>query len=187
VSGQGAGTQYAIDPDTLRAVALDPAAMLQHADELLAHTETTANQTVAARARSSAAIWFAIAGDVDQAHAQALLALSFQRTQHSLPDITVTEIRFAQILQLRGKLDAADALLTQAVARCRTNSAVANSLDFALQHLGKVQFERRQSAQALQTFGEALVLREAKDEADLIESTRLAIEAVRRHMRVAER
>jgi Flp pilus assembly protein TadD len=55
-------------------------------------------------------------------------------------------------------------------------------VSYALQHAGKSAFEQGRYAEAAASFREALRLREGGDDAEAVESTRLALAAVERRL-----
>jgi RimJ/RimL family protein N-acetyltransferase len=175
-----AGAEYTIDPVSLRARPVDAAAMQRCARDLQARAELEANPVARARSASQAALYFVLLGHQRQARQLIDLALAHQPAGTHLFDRTVTEIRLAQAQQFAGELEQSQALLAEIVARCRCALSVAALLDFALQHLGKVLFDRRRYSDALACFQEALRLREAKNDPELVASTELAIAATTR-------
>ena len=73
--------------------------------------------------------------------------------------------------------------LTKIVDLCSKNEAVAQYLDFAIQHLGKTQFTMGKIDEAMKSFQRALELRMKKQDRDLIESSQTAIKACQKKMR----
>jgi tetratricopeptide (TPR) repeat protein len=129
-------------------------------------------------AASEAGILFAMVGELERAERLARAALDRQSDARAR---AVTEIRLAQILQLRGRLPDAQRLLRAVAERCRTFALPL--LHVALQHLGKVHFEAGEMPQALACLEEALALRAKAGDPELVACTRQAIAAVGRRMR----
>ena len=154
--------------------------MLLCAEKLEDESVRNAAPIEGAAAASSAAILFAMVGELDRA--ERLLAFALHRQPLNLQSKarTVTEIRWAQVHQLKERRGDALALLQCVVERCRADEQLRPLLDFALQHLGKLQFELQDFANALISLGEALTLRRHKGEQSLVDSTLLAIEVVSR-------
>jgi len=174
------GTASVIDPDTLRARPVDSSAMAAYAAERERTALDTTDAAEAAAIASNTAMLFALLGELERA--QRLVEFALQR---QAPDVdararAITEIRAGQVLQMQGRLSEARVQLQAVVERCRSDAALTTLLDFALQHLGKVHFDAASYAEALACFREALVLRERKGAADLVASTRLALDAVYR-------
>ena len=72
----------------------------------------------------------------------------------------------------------AEACFRQALAACRCIPEASSYTDFALQHLGKLCVEQNRFTEARICFEEALVLREAKGDHDLIASTQQALQSL---------
>jgi RimJ/RimL family protein N-acetyltransferase len=168
---------YTIDPVSLRAQPVDAAAMLTHAHSLQKQAMQHSDPAQGASRASEAALLFVLLGRHDDARELFDFALARQPASERLYDRTVTELRFAQLPQFAGQLAESESLFAELVARCRGEPRLHSLLDFALQHLGKVLFDRGEYGCALDRFREALALREAKDDRNLIASTQLAIAA----------
>jgi tetratricopeptide (TPR) repeat protein len=177
-------TAYFIDAFTLRAEAMDVNAMRAHANKLIDAARQHQDAIVKARLLSNAAVYFGIVGDTASAQNYIRKAIVLQPDGEPAPRV-VSEIRQAQLIQFDEKPLVAEQLLIDIVKRCRENSALSELLDFALQHLGKVQFDLARYEDALATFEEALLLRTAKSDAALIASTEMAIRAVKRRAQSA--
>ncbi|MGL4574599.1 MAG: hypothetical protein ACRCV9_07415 [Burkholderiaceae bacterium] len=177
-------TAYSIDAYTLRAQAVDANAMRAHAIQLIETAQRQENAAQKARLLSNAAVYLGIAGDVSAAQNYIRQAIDLQRDGDPMPRI-VSEIRQAQLMQFDEKPLVAQQLLIDIVKRCRENAALSELLDFALQHLGKVQCDLARYEDALATFKEALLLRTTKGDAALIASTEIAIRAVKLRMQSA--
>jgi tetratricopeptide (TPR) repeat protein len=182
IIGTGA-TAYCIDAKTLRASALDPVAMRAYAQQLLAKAPAQAQDDApeAARLYSCIAMYLGLVGDLEDAERLIVHAIALQADGAPVP-LLISQIRRAQIVQMLGRPAEASQLLSIAVEQCRAHPELNILLDFALQHLGKVQFDLGRHEQALATFEEALALRESKADAELIASTRLAIQAVKQQV-----
>lgn len=177
-SSQHPGSAFVFDDATLRPVPVDRDAMTQQALLLESRALTAESPRAAATMASTAAALFAMLGALDRAEALlrgALRALEDGRDGRAL---VVARIRFAQVRQFQGHLSEATSILQAVVESCRASEPLHARLDFALQHLGKVLFERRLHADALACLTEALTLREAQSDPELIRSTRLAIMVV---------
>jgi tetratricopeptide (TPR) repeat protein len=176
------GSEYTIDPVSLRAKPVDPVAMEHCAHQLQDQAQQLADPIEGARRASYAGLLFALLGDCKSAKELIEFALARQSGAKRLVDRTVTEIRLAQLAQFAGQLVEAQALLDPIIARCRSDPALESLLDFALQHQGKVLFDQGLFATALDCFNEALELRRIKQLPDLIASTELAIATTTREL-----
>src|SRR5215471_16931495 len=149
--------------------------MLAHARSLQTQAMRHSDLAQGARCASEAALLFVLLEHHDVARELFDFALARQPASERVYDRTVTELRHAQLLQLAGQLAESEALFADLVARCRGEPTLHPLLDFALQHLGKVLFDQEEYERALARFQEALALREAKGDRELIASTQLAV------------
>ena len=171
------GAAYTIDAVSLRARAVDSAAMLAHARSLQRRAMQDPDAAHGARSASEAALLFVLLGHYDDARQLFDFSLARQPASERLYDRTVTQLRFAQLPQFAGQLSESESLFADLVARCRGDPTLQPLLDFALQHHGKVLFDQGDYGRALDRFQEALALREAKGVSELIASTQIAIAA----------
>jgi len=171
------GAAYTIEAVSLRAQPVDAVAMLAHARSLQTQAMQHTDRAQGARCASEAALLFVLLDHHDDARELFYFALARQPASERLYDRTVTQLRFAQLLQFAGQLAESESLLANLVARCRGEPSLHPLLDFALQHLGKVLFDQGEYGRALDRFREAMALREAKGDRELIASTQLAIAA----------
>jgi tetratricopeptide (TPR) repeat protein len=88
----------------------------------------------------------------------------------------VARIRLGEALRCADALEDAERELRAAVEAARRRHV--DLLDFALQHLGKTLLDAGRS-DAAEPLEEALALREAKGDAELVQSTRAALERTR--------
>lgn len=89
--------------------------------------------------------------------------------------VAVTRIRLGEALRCADELEAAETELRAALAETRRAPRL-GLVDFALQHLGKTLLDAGRADEAQPLLAEALALREAKGDAALVDSTRLALE-----------
>ncbi len=172
----GPGTEYGIDPVSLRAVALDPTTMRAIATDLARSSEAAEDAGQAASRKSQAAFMLATAGAA--ASAECLLRDAL-RTQASGPvrPLVVSRLRLVQVLQELGRPAEALSEARAALAAVRSTPALAELEDFALHHTGKALLQAGDKAQAIQVLGEALRLRRHKGDELLIRSSEMAISA----------
>src|SRR5262245_46488768 len=93
------GSEYVIDPVSLRAKPLDPVAMEDCARQLQDDTQQLSDPIEGARRASYAALLFTLLGKHEVAKELIDFALARQSGTERLRDRTVTEIRLAQLAQ----------------------------------------------------------------------------------------
>jgi len=174
------GTEYVIDPDTLRGKPVDASAMAAYATRREHEVFSMADTGKATVIASETAMLFVMLGELDRAQRLIDFALERQAPEVDPRARAITEIRAGQVLQTQRCLIDAREHMQAVVQRCRDDVALATLLDFALQHLGKIRFDEGAYAEAQACLGEALALRERKGNPELIASTRQAINAVYR-------
>lgn len=96
--------------------------------------------------------------------------------------VLVNQIRLAHVYQWQGRYDESNALFDQIIQTCETNPRVADYLDFAYQHAGKNASDQAEYAAATRYFEQALALRKAQGNAELVESTELALSLTQQRM-----
>lgn len=97
--------------------------------------------------------------------------------QHDLGprSFVAQSLRWADILRYRGEFGEAEQIIEGVLDMCEKLEKVSFYKDFALQHLGKLNFDLGEYEIALVYFEKALVLRKIKGDQELIESTNFAI------------
>jgi len=105
--------------------------------------------------------------------------LCFAKEEGNITRETVTLIRLGEALKYDGKHDEAIELFEEAFKKCKDNK-LDTYLDFALQHRGKCLMEMGRIDEAEKSFIKALKLREFKGDTNLIDSTKKALELVKR-------
>lgn len=88
-------------------------------------------------------------------------------------------IRLGEAQRCRDELKPAENTLRRALSTARARSEAADLVDFALQHLGKCLLDLGRLDEAEAVLEEALVLRKAKGDDELIASTELALARLR--------
>jgi hypothetical protein len=162
-------------PDELRAARAELTAELDGIDE------NTDPAGVARLAGQRATLSRAL-GDLDLALADAERAMAAAERTGDTGVVMVTRIRLAHVHQWREEFTDSNALF----AICLRNVAeVPDGLrSFVHQHAGKNFYDQRRYAEAAEQFAEALRLREGGDP-DLVESSRLGLQAARQHLEQA--
>ncbi|UTH74523.1 hypothetical protein [Chromobacterium sp. IIBBL 290-4] len=172
------GTEYVIDDDTLARRALNPPAMRQQANAVLARRQGDA--AALARAQSQAGLMLVYAGDVERGEACLRSAMEALAHLSDARGHCAAAIRWTQALEARGLWLASIAALEEQEARIRQHAGLQGLLDFVLQHLGKACLGAGRLDAAERALNEALALREAAGNAELIESSRQALAALAR-------
>lgn len=175
-------TSYLIDSESLRPVATDPQAMLKVAEELELAAENADNPKTKVDLAGKAGWCFVVLTMPERATRLAELVRSNLAFITELKSRLTSEIRLAQIYQLSGNLQTALEVLTAAEKTCHDNPDTVSLLDFVLQHLGKVHFDLKDYAKALQCFENALKLRTQKNSNELMESSLQAIDACKKRL-----
>lgn len=119
---------------------------------------------------------YRLLGRLDEAVSHGERAVAIAREVERPKFLASNLIRLATALQYRNEHAAAEPLFEEAQ---RIAATVGVLEDFALQHHGKSLAEQGRWAEAIACFERALALREAKTDADLIASTREALEEAR--------
>jgi tetratricopeptide (TPR) repeat protein len=100
--------------------------------------------------------------------------------QHDLgpKSFVAQSLRWADILRYRGEFGEAEQILEDVLDICEKLESVVIYKDFALQHLGKLNFDLEEYDIALKYFEQALAIRKTKGDQSLIDSTKFAISIV---------
>ena len=85
-------------------------------------------------------------------------------------------IRLGETHRCRDEYDDAERVLRDALGRAEAAPALADYVDFALQHLGKALVDRGEAAAAAECLERALAVRRAKGDPELVASTERALE-----------
>ncbi|WP_285732965.1 tetratricopeptide repeat protein [Kitasatospora phosalacinea] len=124
-----------------------------------------------------------VLGNHDEARAFLRRALELAVADGDARAVVATGVNSGDAHRYAGDLPAADACYRSALDTAR--SACPELLDFALQHFGKHLAERGDLLGARAHLREALRLRDAKGDAELIGSTRDALDLVESRLRAA--
>lgn len=92
----------------------------------------------------------------------------------------VHSLRWADILRYRAEFGDAEKILEDTLDLCERVKDLHEYQDFALQHLGKLNFDLEEYDLALEYFEKALALRKTKNNSELIDSTEFAIKTTRK-------
>jgi tetratricopeptide (TPR) repeat protein len=120
--------------------------------------------------------------DFETAHRNLEQALRLARIADEKRSVTANELRLAHLYQWERQFGTSTAMFDTIIKNCETDAELETYLDFAYQHAGKNAFEQGNYEQAETFFKKALQIRNQKGNADLIESTELALQAVHKRM-----
>ncbi|WP_051055321.1 MULTISPECIES: tetratricopeptide repeat protein [Kitasatospora] len=122
--------------------------------------------------------WIGIAemslGDYDEAHTFLRRSLELAITSGNVRAVVATELNFGDAHRYAGDIETAETLYRSALDTAR--SQCPELLDYALQHFGKHLMERGDLTGARTHLQEALRLRIAKGNTELVESTQAALD-----------
>ncbi len=124
-------------------------------------------------------VYLRMLGDLDQAARYLESAITVAGQANNRNSHLANSLRLAHVYQWQGRFDEADAIFIDSIARCCTDPDLHIYLDFAYQHYGKSLFDQGRFDAAERAFTEALILRQAKGDDFLIESTAYALEITR--------
>lgn len=116
-----------------------------------------------------------ILGDLQKAQEHLEQALSSAREVGDEKLALVNTLRLAHVYQWLRQYAASDSLFRSVLVQCETNQEFSSYLDFACQHYGKSKFDQGLYGEAAGLFERALQLRQSKGDAELIESSLLAL------------
>ena len=178
VSGRVYNIDTRLDPD-LRDIAVDPEEMrlaLTEAQERLAQ-EPEPRTRIALLGQIG--VHSRVLGDLPVAERALSEAVQLAAELEDSRLEVVNAIRLAHVHHWAAGYERAGALLDQVLTRCRRDPHLRSWTDFALQHLGKCLLDEGRVSEAVEAFEEALQLRLEKGDAELIDSTRRALERAR--------
>lgn len=122
-------------------------------------------------------------GDLDAAEHYLTEAVALAAESDARRAQTANRVRLAHVHQWQGDFERADELYEDIIRECESSADLDGYLDFACQHYGKSLFDQGRYAEAQALFQRALDLRAQSGNEDLVESTRLAMQAVRARLR----
>jgi Tfp pilus assembly protein PilF len=167
---------YRIDPETLRDDALNPGELAAWLDAALL-AAVPAEPDAERRHRTDIGVVARALRRLDVAEPQLAAALELALRHGSPAQAVLARVRYAHVLQWQGRFDEA----TAEFQRCLASAPEAGDrAHFIYQHAGKCAYDLGDWTAAVTHFREALRLRcsgEALDDPELIESTRLALDA----------
>jgi tetratricopeptide (TPR) repeat protein len=123
-----------------------------------------------------------ILGNLEKAEQLLLSAIKSSEKSFNLRGSIRNKIRLAHVLQCLKRYEESDKIFEDVIESCMQNSELEALVDFPYQHYGKSLFDRNEHEEALKNFHSALELRNRKGNAELVNSTVLAIVAVEKRM-----
>lgn len=160
-------------PDELRAARAELSAQLDKIDENSEPAEV-------ARVASQRAALSRALGDLDLALADAERALAAAARTGELALMTAARVRLAQVHQAREEFSDSTRLLDSCMRDAPELPEMLRS--FVFHHTGKNYYDQGRYAEAVETFTEALRLRELGGDPELVESSRLCLHTARRRL-----
>ncbi|MEU5564664.1 WG repeat-containing protein [Micromonospora musae] len=168
-----AGYRWRIDPETLREIVDDPDELQIVRRRLTEKLGTAVDNRARARLLSLRAVVSRVLGELDDALADARLALTYAEATGELRRIALAQARLGQVLRWRGEFVEADQLFARA-----TSPELPDRLRAALhEHAGRSCVDQGRFMEACLHFERALDLRGAGD-ADLLDRVRTALDAI---------
>ena len=136
------------------------------------------------QALGMAGVLLRVLGRLDKAHDCLERAVALCKQQGNVRGELVNTLRLAHVYQWQRDYATADALFSSALAWCKSDPSLADYLDFAYQHTGKSLFDQGRYHEAAEMFERALKIRLNKGDAELIGSTRLALETTQTRIKL---
>jgi tetratricopeptide (TPR) repeat protein len=175
------GLAFAFDPETLREVYADPAAVDRRIAELRAAARGAPDDIAELMARGELVGLLRASGRLDEALAEARLAVDRAELVGTPAQQHTARIRLAHVHQWRGEFGEANLLCTELLAVADQFGPVIEA--YTHQHAGKNDYEQGHWADARDHFARALEIRDKLElPDDQRESSRLALAAAERHL-----
>ncbi|MEU9825803.1 WG repeat-containing protein [Micromonospora chersina] len=168
-----AAIRWRLHPETLREEAPDPPALREIRDGLTTKLGSTLDNRSRARLLSLRSVASRILGDLDDALADARLALTYAEATGELRRTALARARLAEVLRWRGEHAEADRLFAEA-----NSPELPDRLRAVLhEHAGRSCYDQGRLTEACLHFERALDLRQGEDP-ELNARTSLALDAV---------
>ena len=165
--------RYRVDPETLRDAVNDADELTDWLDAQLT-APVPGDPEAERRHRTEIGVRARMLRRLDVAEAQLSRALDLAVAHGTPQQAVLARVRYAHVLQWQERLDEANAAFEQCLAELDAAGDRAHSVH---QHAGKCAYDFGDWSAAAAHFGEALRAREALGDPELIESSRLAVEA----------
>jgi tetratricopeptide (TPR) repeat protein len=172
------------DPQTLREVPKDPAALSIHVENLKSALNGMKDPQKRVATLGELGVRQRALGLLDEAEDSLAEALHIAQAQDlGLATEIQQKIRLAHVWHWQGEFGRADRMFRQVIAACEAVEDVRHYLPFALQHAGKSLFDQGRFADAKELFARALALRvDAGAPEDQRRSSELALAATHRRL-----
>lgn len=165
----------------LRFVPKDPKALESHIAELAEKVKIAQDISEQVNLQGEIGVYLRSLDLFDEAaNILQIVLLKIKENNLGLRKEVQNKIRLAHVFQEAKQFKKSNALFSEILEICRTDSEVVTMLHFALQHAGKNEFDQGHLTYALEYFEEALAIR-IRDSApnDQLESTRAALSRVK--------
>ena len=174
-------TEPSLDPETLREVYPDVAAVRARVEELRTEIRQAPDEIAELIARADLVGLLRGIGELDEALNEANAAVDRAEIAGTPPQQHTARVRLAHVHQWRGEFAESTMLFTELLPVAPEFGPVIEA--FTHQHAGKNDYDQGLWADARDHFARALALREELElPADQIESSRIALAAARRHL-----
>lgn len=165
--------RYSVDPETLRDVVLNPDEVDGWLDERL-RAPVPAEPDAQRRHRTEIGTTARSLRRLALAESQLAKALELAVNHGSPQQVVLARVRHAHVLQWQDRFEEASAAFEQCLAEL---DAAGDHAHFVYQHAGKCAYDFADWPAAVAHFEQALRLRESLGDAELVASTRLALDA----------
>jgi tetratricopeptide (TPR) repeat protein len=172
----GFNTAYHFD-ENLRDVPADRAGMegaARHLETLLSSSDTQPRERL--RDLGRLGVYLRILGNLDAAQESLKDAIALANELGDEKAALANRIRLGHVYQWQRRFAEADTVFAAVVEQCEQDMRFREYLDFAYQHYGKSKFDQGLYTEAEAFFRQALDIRQARGDEELIASSRLAWE-----------
>ncbi|MEP7022131.1 MAG: hypothetical protein ABI808_15925 [Pseudonocardiales bacterium] len=169
------------DPETLREVYADPAAVRAHVEQLRAEVRDAPDEIAEFQARGDLVGLLRGIGNLDDALAEGRRAVDRTEIAGTAPQQHLARLRLARVHQWRGEFVESNIAFTELLNAAGQFGPVIEA--FTRQHAGQNDFDQGHFADALGHFTRALAIRrEFELPEDQIASSQLALAAAQRRL-----
>jgi tetratricopeptide (TPR) repeat protein len=176
---------HSLDPETLREIYADPAAVAARIDELRTEIRDAPDEIAELVARADLVVLLRGSGRLDEALNEANAAVDRAEIAGTSAQQHTARVRLAHVHQWRGEFGESNLLFTELLAAAKQFGLVIEA--FTYQHAGKNDYDQGHWADARDHFAGALKIRDDLElPDDEREASRLALAAARRHLDARE-
>lgn len=166
---------YAINKD-LRAIANNKNDVLKGINLLKDNLLQEKNKVNKAKVLSKLGYYLKIIDEYIESEIYLNEAINIFKEENDEINLFITKIRLIQNIQYRGNLDKSLGQINILENELDYNLSLERYRDFIYQHKGKILFDLKNYSDALSYFNKALEIRIKKNDIELIESTKIAIQ-----------